>query len=813
MNTTINSWCEDQESDFAREAGGTPRSIHIPDAYQTSSYPSWNAFPQSQATTPDSSSSNYSMKMDHEPTSMINVPPIIFNSTIADNQAISSGGEASIPTLSHAIEIQRYNPSARDLIHFGIQSNLELDSLDFGLLDSYNEMLLSALGKSVPGRISHFQSEFHSQQNEQQLAHGIEAFRRSLWRWTPVQQDHIGIEQQNLVLPSETGTLLKLQWRSVKACVDQSTRDKILATVLTAPEFGNPIQTASSFPSTDLLDTFINLVFTKQRQGLEVWIHPATFEPSSARPNLLTALVAAGAVLTPVPTVRKLGYALQEVSRYAIVSSFEKDNVMTRDLQTLQAYVVQLKVALHSGNKRKMEIAEALFQPLVTMMRRAGRYRRSEYKNIFPLREDSGKVLEQKWRDWAEQQQFVRLVYHVFLHDAQASMSLLINPIISYAELSLPLPESRELFFAESAEEWKSIYLSILESSLSAENVPSFTDNVRSFPYSVVSPTCTRVDYSLTTLATLHAFWGQIWEYRQLSSIANHSPTSPITESSSNYLTNRYNLLYQNLMQASNTLTSLTPSTSISSECSLLIELLAMSLHVSLDDVQSYAGKNDEEESRRIFPLLEQWMNGSDSRHAIWHAGRLLREAKSIPRRGGLYGFWAIAVYHAALTLWAYGVLFRLVAHQKEDGDVIWLDAPLEMTDDHENCRQWVAGGPGRPRIGWAGPGAGNPPGASVIDPKAVMDDIGAVFRWGAVSGSDEPLQPLVENLVELMDELGKAATLGAASDSGVNSIPASAIPAVPEAAMLGAGGDRGVNSIPAPPAPESATSTARWYH
>lgn len=40
---------------------------------------------------------------------------------------------------------------------------------------------------------------------------------------------------------------------------------------------------------------------------------------------------------------------------------------MTRDLQLLQANILELKLGLWSGNRRKMEIAESHGLPLVTV--------------------------------------------------------------------------------------------------------------------------------------------------------------------------------------------------------------------------------------------------------------------------------------------------------------------------------------------------------------------------------------------------------------------------------------------------------------
>ena len=46
---------------------------------------------------------------------------------------------------------------------------------------------------------------------------------------------------------------------------------------------------------------------------------------------------------------------------------FENSNSRTRDLEALQAYMIDLDLGLWSGFKRKMEIAESFLQPLMTV--------------------------------------------------------------------------------------------------------------------------------------------------------------------------------------------------------------------------------------------------------------------------------------------------------------------------------------------------------------------------------------------------------------------------------------------------------------
>ena len=110
------------------------------------------------------------------------------------------------------------------------------------------------------------------------------------------------------------------------------------------------------------------------------------------------------------------------------------------------------------------------------MLRRSSRFKAEVYPTIILAESENGSILEQKWRQWVEAESFKRyvaepkcnnikiligsrLVYHMFIHDVQASVLLSINPLISYVELDLPLPSCRKLWDAKSATDWKMFYL------------------------------------------------------------------------------------------------------------------------------------------------------------------------------------------------------------------------------------------------------------------------------------------------------------------------------------------------------------------
>ena len=217
---------------------------------------------------------------------------------------------------------------------------------------------------------------------------GTQAFKKSLWQWTPAQQDHGYAEQLNLSLPYQNIDSPEIRLAADVHLVDQrleqSSRDKILAMILSTCEPQMFSRVVSSFPSAELLDNIMHQFFSYQLSQTNSWIHLPTFRPNEQMPELIAAIVAAGAVLSTVPVVRKLGFAIQEAVRLAIPKIFENDNRTTRDLQTLQAYALQLNIGLWSGDRRKMEMAESHALPLITMLRRAGQFRRTKLPSLIP---------------------------------------------------------------------------------------------------------------------------------------------------------------------------------------------------------------------------------------------------------------------------------------------------------------------------------------------------------------------------------------------------------------------------------------------
>ncbi|KAJ5263903.1 hypothetical protein N7478_011508 [Penicillium angulare] len=621
---------------------------------------------------------------------------------------------------------------------YGVLENLSLDfSLtdgDFGLIDMYNSRSLMAGDENEQDNLD----------ADSGIGIGAEAYHRSsLSAWRPLREDRAFIDHENLSIPQAVDSpgVGATERQTLCERLSSSSRDLIFGLVLEISREANLHQITKSFPSTELLDGLIQQFFQYQNQSVISFVHGATFRPNSEHPSILAGLAAAGAIRSSIPTIRKLGYALLEIVRMYLPTKYENDNSATRCLRTSQTNFLCLWIGLWSGNRRKTEIAESFNQPLVTMLRRGLRFRRSVYATIIPLAEDTDDVLERKWREWIEQESFKRLVYHMFVHDSEIAVALNVNPLISYTDLELPLPAPRRLWEAKTAKEWRELYRTV-----TPERVPSLADLLRDMAQ--LSIFQNRVDTQLSTLVLLHGISALVNEYHSLKFIS--------TSNSKHWHALVTNSRQQELNQALQHFRMVRSELHAPAlpEITLVSEVVSMLLYMSLEELQLFAGKEDKQEARRVYHSALEWIASPDSRRAVWHAGQTIRAARQMPP-GSLTGFLAIGVYYASLAFWSYGVVSKAqntrltgspASQVSTQGPIVYLDAE-EVAD----VSKFVTLGCGQPALE-------GPNGPVFLSEPGLMMQIGQ--RALRVDNS-ETTPPLVQSLAQLMGDLGNCVLTG----------------------------------------------------
>ncbi|KAL4749105.1 hypothetical protein BDW72DRAFT_195146 [Aspergillus terricola var. indicus] len=686
---------------------------------------------------------------------------------------------------------------AHRLFDHNLNFDFDLTEVDFGLIDFYNSR-----GSANPAPLQPDETD-RDADRDSGIALGAEAYSRSsLSAWKPVHSDHAFADQNDLSVPKSIDSpeaSAQSRHQILSERLSPGSRDLIFGMVLQTSQRANLTRIMKSFPSTELLDSLIQDFFAYQAQQVDSWIHGPTFHPNEESPDMVGIVAAAAAVKSTIPTIRKLGYALMEVVRLQMSLKYENDNTTIRDLRASQTFALTIDIGMWSGSGRRTEIAESFQQPLLTMLRRGLRFRRSLCPTIIPSLEDTPSTSERKWRDWAEQESFKRLVHHLFLHDAQSSLMLNINPLISYADLELPLPMIRALWEAKSATEWRDIYIATSAPGLAPERLPSLVDTLRD-----MSAYQGRIDHQLSALVILHGLSALVNEYHRLKFIAQGSSK----HWSALVINSRQQELEQVLqhfrMVSADTDPSAMSSPSASPEISLLHEVISMFLFMSLEDLQLFAGKEDRNEARRVYDSALEWIGSVDSRKAIWHAGQAIRAARAMAmtKEGSLTGFLAIGVYYASLAFWSYGVVSRARRSKISATSTSTTTAgtvttttttttastvlspssglasststsssePLVFLDGEEttDVHRFISLARGCPAI--RGFNLSDGP-ALVSDPGKVMDVAQRLLRGDASAQTPyEALPPLVQGLCQLMHGLGSAAGIGAGHGTGSGS-------------------------------------------
>jgi hypothetical protein len=348
----------------------------------------------------------------------------------------------------------------------------------------------------------------------------------------------------------------------------------------------------------------------------------------------------------------------------------------------------------------------------------------------------------------------VRLAIHLFLHDTRASAALQKPPLLWLSELNFSIPASRDLWLADTAVKWKEKYLSKRPSA--SLSIPRMIDAMHDT--SLLDVLRDHIDTNLCSLAVLHGFWGQIWALQEASRFYLSNQISQSSATHQLLITSQHRELYQDIQGF---VTKISDLAKQPSGIIIVVEFFMMTLHVSPDELQRFAGKSGEEEGARAAMNLQKWIQTADSRKAAWHAGQILRSAKSMPP-AELRDFHAIAVYFASLTLWAYGLICGSNGVHEGDGQ----NQPSRSQEERDSSIQVSLDGPETREtrvflsLDQGLPGLNHPYTQGEVNfeplsnPNMVLKIAREIYR-NNFPALEEPLPPLVENLGNLMRDLG----------------------------------------------------------
>lgn len=352
-----------------------------------------------------------------------------------------------------------------------------------------------------------------------------------------------------------------------------------------------------------------------------------------------------------------------------------------------------------------------------------------------------------------------RLAFHVIIYDAQVSISLLTRPLIAYSEVSLELPCPPSLWNSKTAHVWRNVYQ---ETTILSNCIPSLNNCIHDL--SPLSEASASIDTQYSSYIVLHAIWSLISDYRQLEFVPKPQPQGHQQHRKFDLLSSSCHQELGHLLDDFRTAASrVHPHSRPPIEQTMILELFNMNLYVSFEELQLFGGKEGAEEAQRVYPLLKSWVEGQNSRQAVWHAGQVVRAALLLPK-DTLRDFYAVALYHAALAFWVYGMIRKRKNGGVDpefgngiEGEYVILDGP-----DTEEVRQFIANSRGTPVLRGPRHQDGTPQNNLVRleQPKAVMEVVIAILKGNCSAGNAGLLPALIENLAQLVRDLGNAARI-----------------------------------------------------
>jgi hypothetical protein len=186
-------------------------------------------------------------------------------------------------------------------------------------------------------------------------------------------------------------------------------------------------------------------------------------------------------------------------------------------------------------------------------------------------------------------------------------------------------------------------------------------------------------------------------------------------------------------------------------------EFVMMYLHIDIEAIQRFVGKMGEREARRAYPSLREWSRTKEARIAIWHAGQVLRAARTV-MAWQFRGFDSLSIYHASLVLWVYGLLQcgekRLEVHTPMSDTDQTPNIHLDGREDHFT-KAFLACGIGRPGLTMR-QYRDSQAFCELSRPRSVMAVARQVFEGNCpLPLPGDILPPMIQNLCSLIEDLG----------------------------------------------------------
>ena len=211
-------------------------------------------------------------------------------------------------------------------------------------------------------------------------------------------------------------------------------------------------------PSADYLNISIRL-YSSRFHPLFPVVHIPTFRPSRANTAIVIAMCSVGSLFTGCEDLIRLGYQLFERLYKATLVNWEK--LVSRSpeevVSIVQAALVSEVFGLLTGKPNHLTSVFAFHGPPIALARRQGIFNARPFTDLdLPV---DGPELDKKWRQWARNEELMRISLGLYILDAEIANILYQEPLLPFSPKRLPNASSNAVFMAPNAKDWRTKYL------------------------------------------------------------------------------------------------------------------------------------------------------------------------------------------------------------------------------------------------------------------------------------------------------------------------------------------------------------------
>lgn len=213
-----------------------------------------------------------------------------------------------------------------------------------------------------------------------------------------------------------------------------------------------------TLPSADFLNLCVRSYFARFHPVFPV-VHAPTFRPSKANSMVLLSICSVGSLFTGSAHAIRQGVQIFERLHKAVLANW--DRLISRGtdekISLIQTAIIGQTFGLLSGEPKHLAIVDTFNGTLISWARRLSTFKTKKMRGLdlnLPAAE-----LDKRWREWAKNEELIRIALAVHIHDAELASIFYHEPFLRHNSRQLPVAASNQMFMASKPEEWRQAYL------------------------------------------------------------------------------------------------------------------------------------------------------------------------------------------------------------------------------------------------------------------------------------------------------------------------------------------------------------------